>query len=323
MPDAAVEAAERQFVDLIRAATTNVVVRLLLFSIPEVPRADDARQDLTGRYRNISELWDTHIDGLIVTGTEPRAASLTEEPYWATLSQLVDWAQENTASTIWSCLAAHAAVLQADGVERRRLTEKRFGVFECDAVGSHPMMRGAAPQLRIPHSRHNDLPEQALVENDYRILTRSPEAGVDMFAKRESSFFLFTQGHPEYEVNTLLREYRRDAALYLKGAREHYPNMPHGLFNDEAAAMAREFRERAYAHRRPELIAGFPMAALEVGLESTWRRSAVAIYENWLDYLRGCKIEQRRRVLPFRPLRRAWRDWPVHWAPSAVNRSAS
>jgi homoserine O-succinyltransferase len=40
MPDPALEATERQFMDVIRAAATKVVVRLLLFSIPEVPRAD-------------------------------------------------------------------------------------------------------------------------------------------------------------------------------------------------------------------------------------------------------------------------------------------
>ena len=67
---------ERQFVDLIRAAASKVIVRLLLFSIPEIPRAETTRQELAERYRDIVELWDAHVDGLIVTGTEPRI----EEP---------------------------------------------------------------------------------------------------------------------------------------------------------------------------------------------------------------------------------------------------
>ena len=87
MPDAACEATERQFLDLIRGATSNAVVHLKLFSIADVPRADHVRQELAARYRDISELWDTRLDGLIVTGTEPRAANLKDEPYWATLSQ--------------------------------------------------------------------------------------------------------------------------------------------------------------------------------------------------------------------------------------------
>ncbi len=113
MPDAAVEATERQFTDLIRAATPNSVVLLKLFTIPEVPRADNMRRELAERYRDISELWDAPLDGLIVTGTEPRAENLTDEPYWETLSKVVDWARDHTASTIWSCLAAHAAVLHS------------------------------------------------------------------------------------------------------------------------------------------------------------------------------------------------------------------
>ena len=40
MPDAALEATERQFIDLIRAGSRDTVVRLLLFSIPDVPRGE-------------------------------------------------------------------------------------------------------------------------------------------------------------------------------------------------------------------------------------------------------------------------------------------
>ena len=69
------------------------------------------RRELAGRYRDIAELWDTPLDGLIVTATEPPAPRLQDEPYWPALTQLVDWARENTASTVWSCLAAHAALL--------------------------------------------------------------------------------------------------------------------------------------------------------------------------------------------------------------------
>ena len=159
MPDPALEATERQFVDLIRAAASKTIVRLLLFSIPEIPRADTTRQDMAERYRDVSELWDAQVDGLIVTGTEPRMKNLKDEPYWATLSQVVDWARDYTASTIWSCLAAHAAVLHVDGVERRPLADKLFGVFDCEPAASHPMTSDAKSGLRVPHSRYNDLPE--------------------------------------------------------------------------------------------------------------------------------------------------------------------
>jgi homoserine O-succinyltransferase len=150
MPDAAVEATERQFTELLRAAAPKAVVVLKLFSIPTVPRGEAMRREFAERYRDIAELWDTPLDGLIVTGTEPRAKNLADEPYCETLTKVVDWARDNTASAIWSCLAAHAAVLHDDGIERRALKEKLFGIFDCQLVAgfSGAGLRSAFPLQR-------------------------------------------------------------------------------------------------------------------------------------------------------------------------------
>jgi homoserine O-succinyltransferase len=314
MPDPALDATERQFIDLLRAATAKTVVRLLLFSIPEIPRAATTRQELAERYHDIAELWDSHLDGLIVTGTEPREKNLRDEPYWDTLSRVVAWARDNTTSTIWSCLAAHAAVLHTDGIERCAL-----GVFDCQPAASHPMTSDAAAGLRVPHSRYNDLPEPALAACGYRILTRSDDAGVDMFARQDKSFHLFLQGHPEYEASTLLREYRRDVGRYLRRERDDYPALPQGYFDRAATAVAASFRERALADRREHLIASFPMEPLQTGLDSPWRDCAIGIYTKWAEYVRGRKSEQRPLTAP---LRRAWRDWPAGGAQPAIEGSA-
>ena len=305
MPDAALKSTERQFVDLMRESTRSTVVQLLLFSIPQVPRSGAARAEMATRYRDVSELWDTHVDGLIVTGTEPLSKNLRDEPYWNRLGQVIDWARQHTASTIWSCLAAHAAVLRADGVERQLLPEKCSGVFECEAIGLHPMTRGVATPMRIPHSRLNDLPERALKSCGYRILTRSVVAGVDMFAKQERCLHVFLQGHPEYEADSLLREYRRDIDRYLRGERDDYPGVPQRYFSEEAAAWANSFRKRALADRDGKLIKAFPMRELGEGLQSRWRGAAAAIYQNWFGYLKEGKANQRA---PGAPRQRAWHN---------------
>jgi homoserine O-succinyltransferase/O-acetyltransferase len=266
------------------------------------------RNELAERYRDISALWDTPLDGLIVTGAEPRAKSLTDEPYWQTLSEIVDWARNHTASTIWSCLAAHAAVLHADGVERRPLTEKLFGAFDCALAADHPMTHDVTMPFIVPHSRYNDLPARPLKAAGYKILSRSREAGVDIFAKHAGSFFLFFQGHPEYDADTLLREYRREAARFLTGERDTYPAPPLHYFTDEAAALAVAFRTRALAERRTGLIAEFPKIVLEAGLNNPWRQSAVSIFEKWIAFLRARKAERRPLGTP---MRRTWRDWPL------------
>ncbi|MGC1776933.1 MAG: homoserine O-succinyltransferase [Xanthobacteraceae bacterium] len=313
MPDAALAATERQFSNLIRAANPNVVVLLKLFAMPDLPRGDEARRMLAERYRDISALWNTPLDGLIVTGTEPRANNLSDEPYWDSLSKVVDWARENTFSTIWSCLAAHAAVLHADGIERRALNEKRCGIFDCRLVADHPLTEHFPEPLWVPHSRYNDLPEQALLASGYKILTRSQSAGVDTFAKQDGSFFLFFQGHPEYEADSLLREYRRDVGRFLNCEREHYPVLPIGYFSPEGAAAAETFRAQALADPRAELTAEFPTAALETSLACPWRPAALGVYEKWCAFLSARKAERRStapKALPARP-RRTWRDWPL------------
>jgi homoserine O-succinyltransferase/O-acetyltransferase len=238
MPDAAFEATERQFAELIREAAPSRVVLLKLLVIPEMPRGADARRALAGKYRDIAELWDTPLDGLIVTGTERRANNLKDEPYWQSLSAVVDWARDYTASTIWSCLAAHAAVLHTDGIERRALPKKQFGVFDCRLAADHPMTQHFPEPLWMPHSRFNDLPEEALLAAGYKILTHSATAGVDAFTKQDGSFFLYFQGHPEYDADTLFREYRRDVMRFLNRERDTYPGLPQNYFDDVATALA-------------------------------------------------------------------------------------
>jgi homoserine O-succinyltransferase/O-acetyltransferase len=300
MPDAALDATERQFIDLIRAASPGLIVRFKLFSVPTIPRSAQARAAVAQRYRDVSELWDTHLDGLIVTGNEPRAASLRDEPYWAGLTRVMDWAEHNTDSTIWSCLAAHAAVLRADGIEREPRKDKLFGVFHCEVVRWHPLTAGMPSRLPVPHSRHNDLPAAALNAAGYRVLSRSAATGADMFVgpDRGASLFLFFQGHPEYDADSLAREYRRDVGRFLRGEHDNFPALPQGYFDDAASKLLEEFCARARTERVEKLIRQFPMRAIEGGLQNTWRASAIGIYQNWMAYLQERKAKRRVPVWP-------------------------
>jgi homoserine O-succinyltransferase/O-acetyltransferase len=295
MPDAACEATERQFLKLLRAASSDVVVLLKLFSIAAVPRSEATRADLAGRYRDIAELWNAPLDGLIVTGTEPIAADLKDEPYWNAVCDLIDWACTNTISAVWSCLAAHAAVLYADGIARRRLAGKLSGVFDCEAAGAHPLLAGMVPLLRVPHSRLNDLPQAGLLASGYRVLTRSTAAVVDAFAKEQDggSLFVFFQGHPEYDADSLLREYRRDVGRFLRGEAGAYPEAPQNYFGSAATFLADDFRTRATGERHGDLVGDFPVRPLAATIENTWHAGAVGVYRNWIKYLKDQKTNHR------------------------------
>ena len=292
MPDAALEDTELQFFDLLDAASGDVPVVVKLYSLTGVPRTDRGMRRLNSFYYGLDDLWNSQVDALIMTGTEPQQPSLRQEPYWCNLANVLDWAERNTVSTVLSCLAAHAGVLHSDGIERHRLGDKRFGVFEFPAASDHALTRNMGATARFPHSRWNEVRSDALESCDYTILTQSEEAGVDCFVKtKKQSLFVHFQGHPEYQAHTLFKEYRRDIKRYLRYERETYPTAPVGYFGDEATKCLLGFQLKAIADRREAVMADFPETFLTGSLQNAWRSSAVKVYSNWLALITERKAE--------------------------------
>jgi homoserine O-succinyltransferase/O-acetyltransferase len=283
MPDPALQATERQFMRLLRRAAGNVRIDFHCFSLPSVKRSQLAKWRVDQQYTDIADLERLHIDGLIVTGAEPAAASLAEEPFWQELAAIVDWANTNTRSTIWSCLAAHAAVFHLDGIERRRLDTKCSGIYDCFKVADHWLTDDLPSPLRVPHSRFNELRAGDLAGRDYQLLTLSPEGGVDIFAKQLRSQFIFFQGHPEYDALSLEREYLRDIGRFLGHERDTYPAVPAGYFDTDTEERLASFARRARAERRPALATELPDRTLRPDIATG--TEATVIFRNWLNYL--------------------------------------
>ena len=272
--DSGMESGERQLVDLLELCCGAARIKLRLFALPSIARGDPTRARMARTYFGLDALLGGRLDGLFVTGAEPRAADLRDEAFWPQLAQVIDWARTGTRSTIWSCLAAHAAVLHLDAIARRPLPAKCTGVFPVTAVGDHPLLAGSGATLQVCHSRWNDLDEAELAAAGYTVLTRGA-MGVDCFMRGCGSHFVFLQGHPEYDTGALGREARRDLARWQAGASEA-PSLPANYFSaaDEAAL-------------RAHVVAGHADAALPhiVPPSSLPRDLAVALVRNWLDLL--------------------------------------
>jgi len=293
MPEAAFKATENQFRVLLNSASKDFPVELSLFVLRGTPMAAVNRDHAASQYSRTDELEGQRLDGLIVTGTEPTTAALQDEPYWHSFTQLLEWARDNTFSTVWSCLAAHAAILHMDGIERRRNHSKHFGIFHCDRISHDPLLNGTPPRISIPHSRWNGIAEQHLSAHGYKVLTRIGDAEVDTFTKQENSLFVFFQGHPEYETDTLLREYRRDIGRFLRGDMKTYPHLPHGYFASSAEAAFTSLQQNASSLHRDEVLAGIATVTPTIQIENIWQATAVRIYSNWLEYLCTCKEANR------------------------------
>src|SRR5215831_14317924 len=92
MPDAALSSTENQFAGLLQEASGGQTVRLRLASLPELPRSRESLEHISASYWPLDELLAGPLDALIVTGTEPRAPVLTEEPYWQRFVDLLAFA---------------------------------------------------------------------------------------------------------------------------------------------------------------------------------------------------------------------------------------
>ncbi|HEX8233529.1 MAG TPA: homoserine O-succinyltransferase [Caulobacteraceae bacterium] len=250
MPDGAFLATERQFSTLLQTAGGAATIRLHRFFLPEIERGEAVAAQLRRRYRSAERLFEGRLDGVIVTGSEPRAPNIEDEVYWPSFRRLVDWAELNTRSTLWSCLAAHAAVLHLHGVRRRPLEQKLSGVFRRTRVSAEGARRGLALGAPVPHSRLNTLPQAELARRGYEVLAEIEGGDLDAFTLDAGSRFVFVQGHPEYEADTLRLEYERDLNRSLRG---RLPEPPRPPANYDGRA--------------------------------SWRQSAVGFYAAWLGEL--------------------------------------
>ena len=280
MPDSALHATERQFAQLIEQASGDFDVRLTLVSLDSLPRDREVRAAISQTYRDARQLRFASPDAIVMTGAEPRAENLPDEPFWDELTALMDWSRGGVVSALYSCLAAHAAAYHRDGIVRRRLVQKLSGVYESEVVLAHEMTRGLTRTI-APHSRHNALAECDLDAKGYLTLTRSPEAGAEMFVREREILEVFWQGHPEYDRDTLAREYRRDMLRFLKGERPRAPKTPAHYFDVEALKRIQAALAGADSSALETVAAALNPEALSPAT-AFWREAATQLMRNWL-----------------------------------------
>lgn len=253
------------------------------YSLPEIPRSEGTLAHIARYYDGIADLMEHPPDGVIVTGAEPRAKDLRDEPYWKSLSGLARWTQANGIPSVWCCLAAHAAVLQMDGIDCSPLGRKLSGIFECDANSTeHNVFYGMPEKWRVPHSRIYGLSDDALVAKGYNILSWSSATGANVFIKEAAAPAVFFQGHPEYCSRALQVEYQSNVGRFLGGVRDTYPDLPVDYFEPHIEAELLEFRERAIAKRSPALLDELTGLMNGPTLTAPWFAATQQIYTNWL-----------------------------------------
>jgi homoserine O-succinyltransferase len=251
----------------------------------------------------IDAITDYVLDAVIVTGMEATTADLRDEWMWHRFTRFYDWCEEMSMPALWSCLAAHAAVLYHHGIVRQPLSVKLSGVFECQRVGaSNHLLEGLPDSWQCPHSRRNGLCGDALAANGYNLLSQGDAVGVDIFVRHDNAASIYFQGHPEYRAQTLLHEFFRDLRRYLVGQSGVCPSVP-TFYLDSMT------EERLLSLRR-RVLAGediMPITSIApINFRYDWNHVAIRLLANWLNIVaehgnkkltgQNDKLENQERV---------------------------
>lgn len=203
-------------------------------------------------YKKFEDVKHLKYDGFIITGAPVETLNFEDVEYWSELCEIMDWTKTNVFSTMYICWGAQAGLYHLFGIGKHPLPKKKFGIFSHDIlIPNVPLLRGHDDVFQAPHSRHTEVRAEDIEKSsDLNILSVSSEAGVYMVSSKDGRQ-IFVLGHPEYEADTLAKEYERDlsAGKAIDLPEHYYPG------NDPT---------------QPPRV--------------TWRSHASLLYTNWLNY---------------------------------------
>ncbi|MDX1516005.1 MAG: homoserine O-succinyltransferase [Woeseiaceae bacterium] len=301
MPDAALRATERQFIRLVGSCNRIAQFFVYPFSLPALQRGPEAAGYIERYYSDFESLRNAGLDALIITGANVANPALPEEPFWDPLIEVAEWARSNVASILCSCLATHALLKYFHDIDRKPLPEKRWGVYRHRvSAPQNPLLRDINTAFDVPHSRYNDISRAQLESEGLKVLAESTDGGVHMAASPDQFRVVYLQGHPEYDANSLLKEFRRELRRYVRAERDDPPPLPENYFVGEAerialAALDATKRARSAGRAFDDNLE----SDLDGLLDNTWNDTAKAIFNNWLGLVYSVtSLDRKQQFMP-------------------------
>ena len=299
MPDKALEATERQFFRLVGESNQIAQFYIHPFTLDKLSRSADGQNHVEKYYKTFNQVKAEGLDALIITGALP-GPDLSKLPFWEPLIEIIDWAYENVTSTLCSCLATHAVLQFRYDIQRRLLPGKRWGVYSHKVVDrKHPLVSDVNTRFDVPHSRFFQVDRSQFLAAGLKILVESQEAGVHLATSQDGFRLVFSQGHPEYDAISLLKEYKREVGRFVFSETDEYPPFPENYFTLRDRTLLDEYRNRVITGKKTQSEAEkFPESYLEDNLDNTWHDTAEAVMNNWIGQV--YQITHNDRRIPFR-----------------------
>ena len=231
---------------------TPLQVELTLMHTQSHKSKNTSEEHLLAFYTTFDKIKDRKFDGMIITGAPVEQMEFEQVEYWQELCEIMEWSLSHVHSTFHICWGAQAGLYYHFGVQKKPLGKKMFGIFPHVADYKRSILfRGFDDVFMVPHSRHTTVDREDLEKvAGLKILASSEEAGVFALSTKNGRQ-IFITGHPEYDADTLKKEYVRDvnAGKPIEVPKNYFPD-------DDPT--------------KPPL--------------ATWRSSANLLYSNWLNY---------------------------------------
>lgn len=211
-----------------------------------------SKDHLRSFYKQFDDIKDQEFDGMIITGAPVELLPFEEVDYWDELKEIMDFSASNVTSTLHICWGSQAGLYHHYGVEKYQTGKKVFGVFAHSLnERKSNLFRGFDDIFYVPHSRYTEVRREDIERiPELEILSESPDSGVYIVASRDRKQ-IFISGHPEYDRDTLQKEYLRDISNNLD------IHIPINYFEDDNPSNE-------------------PI--------SKWRGHASLLFSNWLNY---------------------------------------
>lgn len=299
MPDAALQATERQFLRLIGSCNHIAQFYVHLFTIGEIERQGEAKTHVERYYEDFRQLQQDGLDALIITGANPAHDDITQEPYWDPMADVLAWGREHVCSIVCSCLATHADLKLYHNIERIRLPQKRWGVYSHRLLErKHPLVSNINTRFDAPHSHFNEVTREQVEAAGLTVLAYSEQADVHLVVSPDQFRLIYFQGHPEYDINSLLKEYKRELDRFINDERPDYPPYPENYFAPKAIAILVEHKRQVESAKSAgKTIPRLPEKRLHEYVDNTWTDTGKAMFNNWLGLI--YQLTNRDRKQPF------------------------
>lgn len=211
-----------------------------------------SEEHLASFYTTFSAIREEKFDGMIITGAPVEYLPFEEVDYWGELCDIMRWTKTHVFSTMYVCWGAYAGLYYHHGIKKYPLEQKLSGIYRhTTRIPEHPLVRGFNTRFNAPHSRYSTVrAEDVEARKELLLLADSEEAGPFLIASADGRECYVT-GHPEYDHDTLRKEYLRDT-------------------------------EKGLAIAPPQNY--FPQDDPSLTPTNTWRAHAHLLYSNWLNY---------------------------------------